>query len=71
MRYGQKEFWDDIPDDCKKAIGELRRMKALVAVRGILKQISQMYGGLFFTRLICGQKASLELSLGIRIIPAV
>ncbi len=27
MRYGIKEFWDEIPEDCKKAISELRRMK--------------------------------------------
>lgn len=27
MRYGRKEFWDAIPDDCKKAISELKRMK--------------------------------------------
>ncbi len=27
MRYGEKEFWDEIPVDCKKAISELKRMK--------------------------------------------
>lgn len=27
MRYGVKEFWDDIPADCTKAISELKRMK--------------------------------------------
>lgn len=27
MRYGKKDFWDNIPDDCKKAISELKRMK--------------------------------------------
>jgi len=27
MRYGQKEFWDNIPEDCTKAITELKRMK--------------------------------------------
>lgn len=24
---GNKEFWENIPDDCKKAISELKRMK--------------------------------------------
>lgn len=27
MRYGEKDFWDEIPEDCKKAISELKRMK--------------------------------------------
>ena len=25
--YGEKEFWDDIPEDCQKAIKELYRLK--------------------------------------------